>query len=1029
VAEEEEALAHRQRLQFAQQQQEQQERQQQERQQQQQERRRTHSQAHAEVSRHRGARLSGQDTDDTSDEDQDLDGEVREANTGTGSDGISLRNSPLRSGADQTGDIIRLLNEDYLDVVVDTAPTSVEERVRLRQLDLLGVLEPDELLERTAGTAALDSTSDAFDPLQYLCAVHADASFDELQQRREYVRRSVRDQDEPLKDLIAQHYHHFVACKETVDNLYRQIREVGDEESGGPDTNNLSSSLSRTTGLVHALYDPLLEKKLEHDRIRHISAVLKRFQFIFNLPTSIRAHMDAGENERVVQDYQKAISLIGDTRIPVFQKVLTPVNQLVEQFEQGLFSRLSNPHLKHDIRLQLIGLLEELQATQDPWMFSLRAQHMHLMNLLKPQAVPSADPVSVSKASQPERSHTSSPSTSSHSHGKAHTKKHRRTSSSVRSPTAKGGSTSIASSDSSSDTDAITDEPHTVQSTTASSEHIIKLCEVVKKDFTLYWQFAKLLLSNSTSTRSATTILQSGPQTPRDQRLTPSSPASRWNHTAQGKTCRTYVSEFFSKLGSRVASLLWLSARGKEESTTRFCLLKQTIAEVMNLHRVFHRALSIPEGFLAPFTLTIHQAAKIYVLSAWERSREVLAAKCEALRLPNGSQRAVSQWADSLVESLPLFVERVFSEVIVQLRPTVSYHSNFVVPFLEEALSSADSRRRTKTPHTLLTRPTVTALTAELTSSRNLKTRSQRHLVNSFFALVDGLHSIFENVLQESVLRDDQTLLQQQPTALPSQAGGRGSANKASQQLTSSDEELLILWQVIMQCQQDVLPHIFENFSVVWSVPFTDTLLTQNRQSCEAILLQLEHLIMNQYMQRKHFVLNRILHDGILSVWRRAQEMQALGKHANRLTQQDAMVLPFVKEVILSFVVVHAEVSRIMGSLSEQALPTVLERMTTTTATSVAHYVQRTLVGSEASRPLRLCLYNSLMFLNSSSRTYQLPEADLILQSVLDSLDVLPLDDHEERVLQEAQSIAASQGKMYASSLAPPQTSMLRAIG
>jgi Exocyst complex component Sec5 len=172
------------------------------------------------------------------------------------------------------GDIIRLLNEDYLDVVVDAAPTSTEERTRLRSMDLLETLDSEQLLERTAGMPQLDCTSPSFDPLQYLCAVHADVSFAELQESRERVHRAVRAQDEPLKDLIAQHFHHFVACKETVDNLYRQIREVGDDESSGPDTNNLSSSLSRTTTLVHSLYEPLLEKKLEHDRIRHISAGL-----------------------------------------------------------------------------------------------------------------------------------------------------------------------------------------------------------------------------------------------------------------------------------------------------------------------------------------------------------------------------------------------------------------------------------------------------------------------------------------------------------------------------------------------------------------------------------------------------------------------------------------------------------------------------------------------------------------------------------------------------------------------------------
>jgi Exocyst complex component Sec5 len=126
-------------------------------------------------------------------------------------------------------------------------------------------------------------------------------------------------------------------------------------------------------------------------------------------------------------------------------------------------------------------------------------------------------------------------------------------------------------------------------------------------------------------------------------------------------------------------------------------------------------------------------------------------------------------------------------------------------------------------------------------------------------------------------------------------------------------------------------------------------------------------------------------------VWRRARESKAIGNTISPLTQHQVAVLPFVKEVILFFVFVHAEVSRIMGSLSEQILPTVLGRMTTAAATGVMHYVRRMLAGSQLSRPVRLCLYNSLVFLNSSIRIYQTSGANSILQTVLTSLEVLPL--------------------------------------
>lgn len=63
---------------------------------------------------------------------------------------------------------------------------------------------------------------------------------------------------------------------------------------------------------AHRVFDPLLARKAETDKIRQSLSVLSRFSFLFTLPSKIATNIRDGEYDKAVQHYKKALSIFQD---------------------------------------------------------------------------------------------------------------------------------------------------------------------------------------------------------------------------------------------------------------------------------------------------------------------------------------------------------------------------------------------------------------------------------------------------------------------------------------------------------------------------------------------------------------------------------------------------------------------------------------------------------------------------------------------------------------------------------------------
>lgn len=80
----------------------------------------------------------------------------------------------------------------------------------------------------------------------------------------------------------------------------------------GAGSRKVEATTKEVCARAHRVYDPLLTRKAETDKIRQSLSILSRFSFLFTLPSKIAANIRDGEYDKAVQHYKKAASIFQD---------------------------------------------------------------------------------------------------------------------------------------------------------------------------------------------------------------------------------------------------------------------------------------------------------------------------------------------------------------------------------------------------------------------------------------------------------------------------------------------------------------------------------------------------------------------------------------------------------------------------------------------------------------------------------------------------------------------------------------------
>uniref|UniRef100_A0A8C9WBQ4 Exocyst complex component 2 n=1 Tax=Scleropages formosus TaxID=113540 RepID=A0A8C9WBQ4_SCLFO len=216
-----------------------------------------------------------------------------------------------------------------------------------------------------------DITSENFSATWYLIENHSATSFDQLRVAANNLRKQANKKNEGSLAYVKGGLSTFFEAQDALAAIHQKLEVDGTEKVGGSMTQKLENILNRASDTADTLFQEVLGRKDKADSTRNALNVLQRFKFLFNLPLNIERNIQKGDYDVVINDYEKAKSLFGNTEVQVFKKggmskykTLSEINYIIP--------------LCSDFRY-----LSDLHAPGDPAWQCIVAQHRWILQLMQ----------------------------------------------------------------------------------------------------------------------------------------------------------------------------------------------------------------------------------------------------------------------------------------------------------------------------------------------------------------------------------------------------------------------------------------------------------------------------------------------------------------------------------------------------------------------------------------------------------------------------------------------------------------------
>uniref|UniRef100_A0AAQ5ZSN8 Exocyst complex component 2 n=1 Tax=Amphiprion ocellaris TaxID=80972 RepID=A0AAQ5ZSN8_AMPOC len=242
---------------------------------------------------------------------------------------------------------------------------------------------PQKDMELTFPGMSGDFTSENFSATWYLIENHAGSSFEQLKIAASNLKKQATKKNEGSLAYVKGGLSTFFEAQDALSAIHQRLESDGTEKVEGSMTQRLENILNRASDTADTLFQEVLGRKDKADSTRNALNVLQRFKFLFNLPLNIERNIQKGDYDVVINDYEKAKSLFGNTEVPVFKKVYAEVETRIGALRSLLLEKLlQTPSTLHDQK-RYIRYLSDLHAPGDPAWQCIYAQHKWILQLMQ----------------------------------------------------------------------------------------------------------------------------------------------------------------------------------------------------------------------------------------------------------------------------------------------------------------------------------------------------------------------------------------------------------------------------------------------------------------------------------------------------------------------------------------------------------------------------------------------------------------------------------------------------------------------
>ncbi|KAG6597983.1 Fat-free family protein [Phytophthora cinnamomi] len=202
--------------------------------------------------------------------------------------------------------------------------------------------------------------SPGFDPKVYVKELLESRGLNELLTTDDQLIREIKELDTNMQMLVYENYNKFISATDTIRKMKNNVASM-EEEVG-----RVVKSMDTITAKSESINVALAPHRSKVEKLIGVRRLLKRFEFIFELPQRLNTAVKQKEYANATKYYLLARRILGRyEHISSFKTIQMEAEKIMQQLERLLKKRMLDPTLGSEELCETVVLLDQLNACND----------------------------------------------------------------------------------------------------------------------------------------------------------------------------------------------------------------------------------------------------------------------------------------------------------------------------------------------------------------------------------------------------------------------------------------------------------------------------------------------------------------------------------------------------------------------------------------------------------------------------------------------------------------------------------------
>lgn len=204
----------------------------------------------------------------------------------------------------------------------------------------------------------LDIDATGFKPELYMEKLMKESVLTDLYQQEERMKKDIQELDSNMQYLVYENHAKFIKASETIREMKDDFQRLED------DMDHLSSRMEQITEASNSINSALADRKQEISQLCGVHHLLKKLQFLFELPKRLNKCLEMGFHAQAVRTYTKAHRVLEQYQhMPSFHGIQRDCAAIVGELKTTLRQKLDDEESSTAVITETVDLLLELKES------------------------------------------------------------------------------------------------------------------------------------------------------------------------------------------------------------------------------------------------------------------------------------------------------------------------------------------------------------------------------------------------------------------------------------------------------------------------------------------------------------------------------------------------------------------------------------------------------------------------------------------------------------------------------------------